>query len=83
MAINLSLILVQKLRFLLRGVKSGDSAFYPLFFLYFFQKNSVKFALEKCQSGRMGLTRNHVYGQLYRGFESLFLRFLMPILSFE
>ena len=38
MAINLSLILVQKLRFLLRGVKSGDSAFYPLFFLYFFKK---------------------------------------------
>ena len=29
---------------------------------------------EKCQSGRMGLTRNQVYLQGYRGFESLLLR---------
>ena len=29
---------------------------------------------ESCQSGRMGRTRNAVYGQLYRGFESLSLR---------
>lgn|GEM_PF-1370565 len=30
--------------------------------------------LEKCQSGRMSRTRNAVYGQPYRGFESLFFR---------
>ena len=28
-------------------------------------------ALERCRSGRSGRTRNAVYGQLYRGFESL------------
>ena len=27
--------------------------------------------LERCRSGRSGRTRNAVYGQLYRGFESL------------
>ena len=32
---------------------------------------SCKFAPEKCQSGRMGLTRNQVYPHGYRGFESL------------
>ncbi len=30
--------------------------------------------LERCRSGRSGRTRNAVYGQLYRGFESLSLR---------
>ena len=30
--------------------------------------------LERCRSGRSGRTRNAVYGQLYRGFESLPLR---------
>ena len=29
---------------------------------------------ERCRSGRSGRTRNAVYGQLYRGFESLSLR---------
>lgn len=29
---------------------------------------------EKCQSGRMGLTRNQVCPHGYRGFESLLLR---------
>jgi hypothetical protein len=29
---------------------------------------------ERCQSGRMGLTRNQVYGSPYRGFESHPLR---------
>ena len=29
---------------------------------------------ERCRSGRSGRTRNAVYGQLYRGFESLPLR---------
>lgn len=29
---------------------------------------------ERCQSGRMGRTRNAVNGQLFRGFESLSLR---------
>ena len=29
---------------------------------------------ERCQSGRMGLTRNQVYGLPYRGFESHPLR---------
>lgn len=27
--------------------------------------------MERCQSGRMGLTRNQVCGKPYRGFESL------------
>ena len=31
-------------------------------------------ALERCRSGRSGRTRNAVYGQLYRGFESLSFR---------
>ena len=35
--------------------------------------------LEKCQSGRMGLTRNQVCPQGYRGFESLFLRLTLGI----
>ena len=30
--------------------------------------------LERCQSGRMGRTRNAVNGQLFRGFESLSFR---------
>ena len=32
------------------------------------------FFSERCRSGRSGRTRNAVYGQLYRGFESLSLR---------
>ena len=30
-----------------------------------------RFSKERCRSGRSGRTRNAVYGQLYRGFESL------------
>ena len=34
----------------------------------------LKDRVERCQSGRMGLTRNQVYGLPYRGFESHPLR---------
>jgi hypothetical protein len=34
----------------------------------------LAFAWERCQSGRMGRSRKPLYGQLYRGFESLPLR---------
>ena len=37
-------------------------------------KEIRKFAAEKCQSGRSGLTRNQVYLHGYRGFESLLFR---------
>ncbi len=30
--------------------------------------------MERCQSGRMGRSRKPLYGQLYRGFESLSFR---------
>lgn len=39
--------------------------------------------LEMCQSGRMGLTRNQVYAQAYRGFESLHFRFMILPVSNE
>ena len=60
------------LHFFLRKMRDND------FFVYICSPETQIFGvrhLERCRSGRSGRTRNAVYGQLYRGFESLSLRF--------
>lgn len=57
--------------FFLRKMRDND------FFVYICSPETQIFrgpSLERCRSGRSGRTRNAVYGQLYRGFESLSLR---------
>ena len=59
------------LHFFLRKMRDND------FFVYICSPETQIFrgpSLERCRSGRSGRTRNAVYGQLYRGFESLSLR---------